>query len=191
MDQIALSEDGNDVTFNIESTGGAQKPSFKFGIRLSVFSKAMKFNVTIDNMDSEWRAEANYYALCYRVEDQSSSKTDAPAEKQAKTSDTRIAINDDAFFSIVPTAVDMTSGETRKVFLNFQDDSGKSVCTFYERFNKTMFHDPEFGYVTQDSHLWIVVLISAIGGAMVVAALVIGIAGSIICCRRRTMYENL
>ena len=151
----------------------------------------MKFNVTIDGMDTEWKTDATYYTLCYRVEDQSSSKSGAPASDQKQTSDTRVSIGSEAFFGIVPTATDLTTGATRKVLMNFQDESGKSVCNFYERFNKSIFHDPEIGYVSEDQHLWIIILVSAIGGALVIGALVIGIAGAIICCRSKARYENL
>lgn len=141
--QLVGSGENEAVEFVIESQSDIV-PVFSFGVHLAVAANFMKFNVTIDKMKDKWNDKANFFTLCYQIQESDSSLSSSTIF-QSNYNTISIGSHGEAFFSIEQFAVETSTGAQRRVILN-SNVTDSWICNHYERFDNRLTHDPTFGF---------------------------------------------
>lgn len=121
------------VEFNFTSTGAhgpRDVPDLEFRMHIENNSTSMKFDTLIS--DVNWRSNANYFVVCYQLQQQGGGASNATIEGNT------ISFGESAFINVNGTA--MTSEGAASALLVL--DSGNSPCMVYERFVGSLEHDP-------------------------------------------------
>lgn len=140
MGKVSLAEQL--ITFTLTGTG-AGSPTFEFGISIGYASNAMKFNVTISNMNGLWSNDAKFLVLCYKIIEQGGAAAETNPNAVANSA-TKASFGN-AFFTIVSTAKDNTGATKNVQMKTTSEGNSNSICTIYEKFDSKLVHDPELG----------------------------------------------
>ena len=130
---VVQDSEGN-VEFNFTSTGAhgpIDEPNLQFRMHIENNSTSMKFDTLISGVN--WRSNANYFVVCYRLEQQGGGALNASIQGNT------ISFGESAFINVNDRAVTSEGVVSAMLVL----DSGNSPCMVYERFEGSLEHDPE------------------------------------------------
>ena len=120
-----------------------------FALRNELFNGTVKFDVILDDYD--WCENATEALHLVWKMNQDKKDDAAEGEEPVDEAEDKLCFSDNICFNITTTAnVTNSDGESTEIPVKLESGNGAPITIVYERFNGSLYHDPQFGYFEKE-----------------------------------------